>query len=769
MTISSETKRADYICNGSVNNFSVPFYILDETHIAVYILDMVTGVQTLLTLTTDYTVNNVGVFAGSDIDTVVTYPSGKQLIIIRAVPFTQLKDYIPNDTFPAESHELGLDKLTMLIQQQQEEIDRSLHVPESSTLVNPVLPSLIDNAGKVLMVNPTEDNFSWYDIIGVDPFNPYKYYIDYTAVDQGLSSSRSIKALLDEIGTLKKATLILPHNSLNNETTYNVTTNIIITSNITLERENGAILDGTGTITFNGGFKSELNKAFGSSISVIFGRGSIKTLYPQWQGAKSDTDCTTAIQWAIDVSIASNAGMNIAFPQGVYIVTEPLTANPDGAAERRNVSFTGLGNAGTLVTGSILKYQGTDPIGLIDLDAVQNFHFKSLAFLNDATGIDQLIRIHASSALTMSAWNISFEKCLFQNENIVAKELANGHIWASNTLQMALRDCRFYGSPINMTLGADPTHESGIAGGTCGHSSFENCYFTGDVNLIRASSISFCQGTVFAEKWSNVAAVQSSRLYLKDETYAFARALTLNNVYFPGYYQAGTYTAGAIVLENHAYGINIHGCKFSPSYSRGIKVYSDCDAIDIRGSYADLSASSNAKFLEIGSTFKGRVSMGVNHLSDAMIADGGDLVLDNRAAPYEWPYIVNLLATSDYVIIAGNTWEAALTSGNVTWRAGMYRIKAAILVTGTANYHRVTARITNTDAYTSRVQAELATMNGSFEMLYIDDIVYLPEAQSAAETWSIEVRESTGIGATIKALSNIGVAATFLQILPWNG
>lgn len=165
MTVSNETKRSpNYVCNNSVTNFSVPFYILDETHIAVYLLDTTLGTQTLLTLTTHYTVNNVGVPAGSDIDTVATYASGYEIVIIRAVPFTQLKDYIDHDTFPAESHEQGLDKLTMLLQQQQEALDRCIKFVESAQDSDVLIPNLDGEAGKALIVNPAEDAFLWHDL-----------------------------------------------------------------------------------------------------------------------------------------------------------------------------------------------------------------------------------------------------------------------------------------------------------------------------------------------------------------------------------------------------------------------------------------------------------------------------------------------------------------------------------------------------------------------------------------------------------------------------
>lgn len=371
MTVSSETKRSpNYVCNGSVTNFSVPFYILDEDHIAVYHLVAATGVQTLLTKTTDYTVNNVGVPAGSDIDTVVTYSSGIEIVIIRAVPLSQLKDYTPNDTFPAESHEQGFDKLTMLIQQQQEELDRSFRVPEASIISTPILPSLINNAGKILMVNPTEDNFSWYDITGVDPFDPYKYYVNATAPDQGVSTSRSIKALLDEIGASKKATIVLTNNSGGVTTTYTLSTDITIPANIKLVIENGAILNGIGTMTIAGSFKHPRSPCFGVSITIKFSGNALQQyVFPEWWGENTTpgtTNMTGEFRSAVTSIESDLAGGTVYVGHGRYLITSTISMDRSTDSSKGRVSFKGMGTYNTRVdyTGSgalfLIKNHHTD-------------------------------------------------------------------------------------------------------------------------------------------------------------------------------------------------------------------------------------------------------------------------------------------------------------------------------------------------------------------------------------------------------------------------
>lgn len=49
------------------------------------------------------------------------------MLIVRDVPATQAIDYLANDAFPAETHEKGLDKLTVLAQQLATKLARALH------------------------------------------------------------------------------------------------------------------------------------------------------------------------------------------------------------------------------------------------------------------------------------------------------------------------------------------------------------------------------------------------------------------------------------------------------------------------------------------------------------------------------------------------------------------------------------------------------------------------------------------------------------------
>jgi hypothetical protein len=135
MTISSTTVKNSYSGNGTLDTFNYTFKIFANTDLQVIIRDA-TSTETVKTLTTHYTVTGAGSASGGTIVfTAGNIPSATETVVIRrAVPQTQAIDYIANDPFPAESHEEGLDRAMMTLQQLQEEVDRSIKLSRTNTM-----------------------------------------------------------------------------------------------------------------------------------------------------------------------------------------------------------------------------------------------------------------------------------------------------------------------------------------------------------------------------------------------------------------------------------------------------------------------------------------------------------------------------------------------------------------------------------------------------------------------------------------------------------
>jgi hypothetical protein len=144
MSIASETNKVIYSCNGSTTEFDYTFKIFDDDEIEVILYTIADGTETVLTIDTHYTVDDVGEDAGGTVTTVATYSSAYKLILRRKIPLTQTADYVANDDFPAETHEEALDRIVMQIQQQQEQLDRSL-LRDASQSASLTIPAAVAN------------------------------------------------------------------------------------------------------------------------------------------------------------------------------------------------------------------------------------------------------------------------------------------------------------------------------------------------------------------------------------------------------------------------------------------------------------------------------------------------------------------------------------------------------------------------------------------------------------------------------------------------
>jgi microcystin-dependent protein len=154
MTVSTtSSKQAAQTGDGSNKTFQYSFRILSASDLDVRIRTTSTGAETApLTLNTDYTVTNVGQAGGGNVVLTASYAaptSGQQVFIKRVVALTQTTDYVPNDPFPAASHEDALDKLTFIAQQQQEVFDRAVVFPETDT-ASTTIPDSVTRANKFL-------------------------------------------------------------------------------------------------------------------------------------------------------------------------------------------------------------------------------------------------------------------------------------------------------------------------------------------------------------------------------------------------------------------------------------------------------------------------------------------------------------------------------------------------------------------------------------------------------------------------------------------
>ena len=143
MTISTETRRAGpYTGNGSTVNFPFAFKVFATNQVLV--TRTVSGVETVLVLTTDYTValnSNQNSNPGGTVTMLVAPPVGHSITITSNVANLQPTAVVNAGGFYPEVINDSLDRATIQIQQLDERLDRALVIPVSSTGINTQLPA----------------------------------------------------------------------------------------------------------------------------------------------------------------------------------------------------------------------------------------------------------------------------------------------------------------------------------------------------------------------------------------------------------------------------------------------------------------------------------------------------------------------------------------------------------------------------------------------------------------------------------------------------
>ena len=149
MTVSSLNTKNSYNGDGSATSFAYQFPIHSTAELTV-IERSANGTETIKSLGSHYSITDNGA-AGGNVVFGSAPASGVTVVLLRNTNLTQEVDYIENDAFPAETHEAAIDKLTLQIQEAQEEIDRSLKISRTNTMTSTEFTnSATDRANKIL-------------------------------------------------------------------------------------------------------------------------------------------------------------------------------------------------------------------------------------------------------------------------------------------------------------------------------------------------------------------------------------------------------------------------------------------------------------------------------------------------------------------------------------------------------------------------------------------------------------------------------------------
>lgn len=319
MTVSTTTSRVEYAGNGSTVAFSVPFYFLASADLKVY------KAGTLQTLTTHYTVSGAGNPAGGTVTFLSAPTTGQAVVIFRDPALTQNTDYVPNDPFPAESHERALDRLTMIAQRNRDLVGRAFVLPDgdasgaSTTLPSPEADKVIAwNSTGTALQNRDATDFATaltYADRRVETFTGNGSTVDFvlaetpavianTDVDiEGVSQVPGVDYQLLADGVTIRFD-VAPANGMTICVKYGQA--------VAQDFDSAAIVSyspsGAGAVT------TTVQAALRRTVSV-------KDFGAVGDGVANDT---SAIQFALNYWIANRC--DLVFPPGSYLVTSPLTA-----------------------------------------------------------------------------------------------------------------------------------------------------------------------------------------------------------------------------------------------------------------------------------------------------------------------------------------------------------------------------------------------------------------------------------------------------------
>ena len=154
LTVGDLTPRAQYTATSGQTVFSYNFPIFEDSDILVYI-----G-STLQTITTDYTVSGAGTSAGGNVTLTSGASAGDVVTIYRDIPVARTTDYATGGALLAENLNDDLDRLVMMIQQVEYDLNnRCLRFGQFTTGIplSEFTESAADRANKVLSFSSTGD------------------------------------------------------------------------------------------------------------------------------------------------------------------------------------------------------------------------------------------------------------------------------------------------------------------------------------------------------------------------------------------------------------------------------------------------------------------------------------------------------------------------------------------------------------------------------------------------------------------------------------
>ncbi|WP_175906298.1 right-handed parallel beta-helix repeat-containing protein [Burkholderia seminalis] len=371
MTVSSSTSRADYNGNGVTTLFTVPFYFLDPTHIKVIRTDFSTTPPTTATLglNSDFTTTGAGSPGGGSIQTTVAPTATQRITILRNVPFLQLIHYVPNDPFPAATHEQALDLLTMEVQELAEELNHTIQFPTYEPLPPTLLPAS-QRAGQMLGFDST-GSLTYLPVpasVGAGDLRVDTFIANGSGQFSFIPGTTTTLNLSRAPGNLANTLVFFDAAYQGPDGVQGLNgAALAFTAAIPVGVQRVYVISGT-TISLNAPAPGSVGDASLTTGTKVYNR-AFYSVDPRDFGAIGNgiADDTAAINAAV-ATVTALGGGDVRFSRGTYLVTSPIVVTAD------NVTFDGAGKYAVTVTvpNNAAGFTGYNPNAIFILNGSNN-------------------------------------------------------------------------------------------------------------------------------------------------------------------------------------------------------------------------------------------------------------------------------------------------------------------------------------------------------------------------------------------------------------
>ena len=250
MAVSVTTNKNRLTSNGSTTAFNFTFPLPDSDTTQVKVMLTVGSVDTLQDVSLYAVTATNNDFSSGGTVTFTTAPASGTITIYRDLATTQTSDYVPGGALDADTLEGNLDKLTMLVQEQQDAIDRSIKFPVTdATALTSEIPNssgrasntlIFDSSGNVGAGDATTTSVTTGTEGWADTLNSYDQ-------KEWIKLASSVSVTMDATATYSKVNIIYMTTSTNALT-------VALPAEASSDGRYLAIIkadSGTGTVTIN--------------------------------------------------------------------------------------------------------------------------------------------------------------------------------------------------------------------------------------------------------------------------------------------------------------------------------------------------------------------------------------------------------------------------------------------------------------------------------------------------------------------------------------